>query len=191
METRTGNRVKVPFYKRSKFQDGVFIATLVAVPLISFCVFWLYVNLDTVAMTFQRYNVRTGEYEWYGFERYIEVFRTYVFGLDGAVAEHNAFLNTFRAILINIIIFPLAYISAYAFYKKIPCEKFFRVCFYIPSIISITVLTLLYRYMFHPDFRTREYGVPTNGFEYRLAGRKQRCKVDAHLYIQCLGGVRR
>lgn len=152
METRTGNRVKVPFYKRSKFQDGVFIATLVAVPLISFCVFWLYVNLDTVAMTFQRYNVRTGEYEWYGFERYIEVFRTYVFGLDGAVAEHNAFLNTFRAILINIIIFPLAYISAYAFYKKIPCEKFFRVCFYIPSIISITVLTLLYRYMFHPDF---------------------------------------
>lgn len=152
METRARAGLKVPFYKRTKFRDGVFIATLVAVPLVSFCVFWLYVNVDTVLMTFQRFNVRTGEYEWYGIQRYIEVFRTYVLGLDGAVAEHNAFVNTFRAILINVIIFPLAYISAYAFFKKIPCQKYFRVCFYIPSIISITVLTLLYRYMFHPDF---------------------------------------
>lgn len=143
------NTHKVRFYQKSTFKTNVFIFSLVIIPLLNFLIFWVYVSFDTIALTFQRYNVRTGEYEWFGLTRYGEVFKEYIFGLGGYPEKHAVFLNSLRAIIINLIILPLAYIAAYAFYKKIRFEKYFRVCFYLPSIISITVLTLCFRYMFH------------------------------------------
>ncbi len=50
--------------------------------------------------------------------------------------------------MVNIIIFPLALYTAYAFYKKVYGEKFFRVIFYLPSVISLVALTMSYRSMF-------------------------------------------
>lgn len=136
--------------KKIQWKEKGFIFLLVIVPLVNFALFWVYVNIDTIWMTFQKFNVRNNAYEWIGLERYVNVFKDYVFG--GDVAKRHLFYNSFRAWLINLIIFPLALISAYAFFKKVPWEKYFRVCFYLPSIISITVLTLIFRYMFHPDF---------------------------------------
>lgn len=144
---------KTPFYKKSKFKTNLFVFALVIIPLLNFLVFWLYVSFDTIALTFQRFNVRTGEYEWYGFARYAEVFRDYIFNIGNAYPEkHRIFLNTLNALAINLIILPIAYIAAYAFYKKVPMEKYFRVCFYLPSIISISVLTICFRNLFHADF---------------------------------------
>ena len=86
------------------------------------------------------------------------MFKGYVLGIDKVTGKwftnpnKNIFWNSFRAIIINVIIFPLTIISSYAFYKKIPHEKFFRVCFYMPSLISISVLALMFRNMFSPDF---------------------------------------
>ena len=152
MEKRAGDVSKQPFYQKKKFKDGVFIWALVILPLLNFLVFWVYVNIDTVLMTAQRFNIMKGGYEWIGFERYKEVFREYIFGMDGARAHFNIFLNSLRAIVINAIILPLAYISAFAFFKKIKWQKYFRICFYLPSIISVSMLTLSFRYMFHADF---------------------------------------
>jgi ABC-type glycerol-3-phosphate transport system permease component len=66
----------------------------------------------------------------------------------------NAFKNTFRAIAINCITLPMAIIVAYTFFKKIPFERFFRVAFYLPSMVSIVVLTLAFRYMFNSSEST-------------------------------------
>ena len=146
------NNKQIPFYQKPKFKEGIFLVSLLIIPLINFLVFWVYVNIDTIMMTFQRYNILTGQVEWYGIERYKSMFESYILGKNGHIAEQNVFFNSFNAIGINIIIFPIAITAAYAFYKKIQHEKYFRVCFYLPSLISVVVLATMYRNMFHAEF---------------------------------------
>lgn len=140
----------VSYFHTKKFRETGFLIALVAIPLINFAIFWVYINFSTVVTTFQRYNVATGNYDWIGLDRYKEVFFDYVLGQDKAA--RNTFLNSFKAIGINLVILPLAYVCSYAFYKKIRFQKFFRVLFMLPSMISIVVLTMVFRYMFSFDF---------------------------------------
>lgn len=149
MEAQETN-VKKNYFKSRKTRQAVFLSSLVIIPLINFLVFWLYVNLQTIVLTFQRFNVSTGEYEFIAFDRYVEVFKEYVLG--EVPKSQNVYLNSLRAIVINIIILPIAFVSSYSFYKKIRFQKFFRVLFMFPSIISLVVLTMVYRYMFNGDF---------------------------------------
>lgn len=136
--------------RKSVLYDNLFGLSLVILAVIHFCVFWIYINFDTILMTFQKFNIYTGELEWYGLNNYIRVFQQMVLGKNPSM--QRAFFNSFMAIGINLIILPIAIFSAYAFYKKMPCTTFFSVMFYIPQLISIVVLTMSFRYMFSADF---------------------------------------
>jgi len=129
-----------------KVNKVIFIATLMALPIAHYLVFWLYVNIQTVWLSFQRWNVYTGEYEFYWFTNYITQWKDVYMG--GDVVMHRAFLNGFNVWGINAILIPLAIFVSYTFHKRVPGEKAFRVIFYIPHMISVTTLTLCFRYMF-------------------------------------------
>lgn len=135
---------------KNSWRTNVFIVLMLAYPLLQFLVFWLYANVDTVVLTFSRIDPETGEYALWGVERYKKVFENMILGKD--VAARTMFWNSFRAILINFIILPLAVITAYCFYKKVPGERIFRVLFYMPSMISLVVLTMVYTNMFSAQF---------------------------------------
>ena len=118
---------KLSFFQKPKTKEGLFILALVIIPLIHFVVFWLYVNSSTIVKTFFSYNDSTGAYTWNGIDRYITLFREFVLGInaDGerdlrVLKSFNTFWNSFRAIVINIILYPIVVTAAYAFYKKIP-----------------------------------------------------------------------
>lgn len=143
-------RKKTTKLNKKLVKKHLFLLSLLIIPLINFALFWVYINIDTIIMTFQRFDVPTGSFKWYGFTRYIAVFKEFFLGQEPG--SFNTFLNSLRAIPINIVIFPLAFIVAYAFYKKVPGEKFFRVIFFLPSIISLVVLTMMFRQMFSSDF---------------------------------------
>lgn len=128
----------------------IFIAELIIIPVINFIVFWVYVNFDTILLTFKRFDVPTASYVWRGFDGYISVFKSMILG--GDPGEFNAFVNSFRAILINVIILPVTFVISYSFYKKIRFRKFFQVVFFLPNIISLVVLCMMVRHMFSSDF---------------------------------------
>lgn len=128
----------------------IFILQLIIIPVINFAVFWVYVNFDTILLTLKRFDVPTASYVWRGLEGYVSVFKSMILG--GDPGEFNAFINSFRAILINIVIFPISFIIAYSFYKKIRFRKFFQVVFFLPNIISLVVLCMMVRHMFSSDF---------------------------------------
>ena len=128
----------------------IFIASLIIIPVINFAIFWVYVNFDTILLTFKRFDVPTASYVWRGFDGYISVFKSMILG--GDPGEFNAFINSFRAILINIIILPVSFVIAYSFYKKIRFRKFFQVVFFLPNIISLVFLCMMVRHMFSSDF---------------------------------------
>ena len=128
----------------------IFIAELIIIPVINFIIFWVYVNFDTILLTFKRFDVPTASYVWRGFDGYISVFKSMILG--GDPGEFKAFVNSFRAILINVIILPVTFVISYSFYKKIRFRKFFQVVFFLPNIISRVVLCMMVRHMFSSDF---------------------------------------
>ena len=128
----------------------IFIAELIIIPVINFIIFWVYVNFDTILLTFKRFDVPTASYVWRGLDGYISVFKSMILG--GDPGEFNAFVNSFRAILINVIILPVTFVISYSFYKKIRFRKFFQVVFFLPNIISLVVLCMMVRHMFSSDF---------------------------------------
>ena len=123
----------------------VFICSFLALSLIHFAVFWAYINFDTIRLTFFRVNQYREEI-FAGFDNYKELFKNIFLKEDRAAAR--SFWNSFHAVGINFIILPISVIVAYAFYKKVYGYKFYRVIFYLPSIISIVVLAAAFREMF-------------------------------------------
>ena len=132
--------------KKTNWKRGLFLACLLTLSVSHFLIFWVYMNFETVRLTFFEYNMYN-ELKFIAFERYVDIFEDF-FIKENNQSNLNIFFNTFRAIIINIIIFPLALYTAYAFYKKVYGEKFFRVIFYLPSVISLVALTMAYRSMF-------------------------------------------
>lgn len=128
----------------ARFKRGLLIVAFLFLAIANFLVFWVYINIDTILLTFQNYQ--NGEFEWVGLTNYIETFKQIFMGESPLVK--NGFINSFHALAINFIILPISIVVAYAFYKKVPGTKFYQVVFYIPSIISMIVLTTAFREMF-------------------------------------------
>ncbi len=114
------------------------------------------------------------KYKFVGFQNFIEQFRH----LQVQPAIVNMFKNSFIAIPINIGCLVLAILIGYAFSKHVPGERVYRVIFYLPSMISIVIQTLCYRYMFYYQNAgligpaaavLRALGLNYNGWETSMA----------------------
>ena len=163
-------KVKKP---NKNLKRNLFILSLLIVPLLHFAVFWLYINIETISLAFMEWDFFNNSYKFAGIDNFTEQFRQFK-----ERPEHlNMFINAFRAIPINIACLVLAVIIGYAFSKHIRGEKVFRVIFYLPTMISIVIQTLCYRYMFtyNPGMLQgpaaellRMLGVDYNGWETAL-----------------------
>lgn len=129
----------------AKSKRVIFICSFLALSLIHFAVFWCYINFDTIRLTFFRVN-EYGEETFVWFYNYQKLFKDIILREDKPAA--TAFWNSFHAVAINLIILPIAVIVAYAFYKKVYGYSFYRIIFYLPSVISIVVLAAAFREMF-------------------------------------------
>lgn len=152
---------------------NLFIASLLAVPILHFIVFWLYINIETISLAFMEWDFFSNSYKFAGINNFIEQFRFF----KERPETMNMFINAFRAIPINIACMVLAVIIGYAFSKHIRGEKIFRMIFYLPTMISIVIQTLCYRYMFtyNPGMLQgpaaeflRMIGIDYNGWETAL-----------------------
>jgi ABC-type sugar transport system permease subunit len=161
MERAVENKNRFHFLKTRRFQSRVFIALMLAWPIAHFLVFWVFINGRTLYLTFMKFDYEgniTGNpnsYYWVGLENYINVFKNFFFSeTNGGDANlRRGLINSLTALPLNVaVILPLAFFSAFAFFKKVRLTPFFRVVFYIPSIVSIVILTMLYKYMFDMNF---------------------------------------
>ena len=129
--------------KRKKpinWKRGLFLTALLTLSVSHFLIFWVYMNFETVRLTFFKYNMYN-ELTFVGFERYVKIFKEF-FILEGRQSNLNTFLNTFRAIIINVAIFPLALYTAYTSLVEYLFEKLRRIslpsfCGFIGSCILL------------------------------------------------------
>ncbi|MCI8487836.1 MAG: sugar ABC transporter permease [Clostridia bacterium] len=136
--------------KRNSKSDIVFICVMLSVPVLHFALFWLYINIDTVFLSFQKFDLDTGEWVWFGFGNYKLLWHEFT-KVNSVLPR--AMLNSFSVFLWNdFVIVPVSLFFAYVLYKKVPLGGVFKIIFFLPSIISVVVLTLTFSFMFDASF---------------------------------------
>lgn len=137
--------------KRKTVSEIGFICAMLAWPLIHFCVFWVYVNANTFYLSFHRFNPAYGVYEWVGIDRFADILHGIFVNPDAQII--NFIKNSLTVFpLKNFIMLPLSLVMAFFMSKKMPLSGMFRVIFFLPSILSVVVLALAFKYMFNPTF---------------------------------------
>lgn len=130
--------------KKSAMQKGQtpFIIVMLALPVLQWLVFFLYVNINTILLAFK--DARTGEWSLVNFKDFWEQL-TSPYGEIGI-----AVLNSARYFVLGLIIAMLCMWVAYFFYKKIFGHRFFRIIFYLPAVISSVAMVTAYKSIITP-----------------------------------------
>lgn len=130
--------------KRRRRNEIVFIIGMLIIPVLHFLVFWLYVNIDSILIAFKGVEVHSGQ-AYYTTENFEHVFLL----LQTADSQlWQSIRNTLITwVFTTLFMFPLSIFWAYFIYKRILLGNFFRVMFYIPSIINAVALAAIYHYM--------------------------------------------
>ena len=172
MEKTIDSNVKV-IKKQKNIATTIFVYALIIWPLIHFAIFWIYLNYETVAMSFQKFSVNDGTYKFIGLQNYIDLWKWVVDKNPNDMMTH-AIENSFSILIwVMCVMTPVSMIFGYTIYKKVPCGTFFKVIFFVPNIISSVVMVALFKLMFDPDIGAIGYVldllqmrhvIPPNGY---------------------------
>ena len=114
---------------------------LMAFPVLHFCVFYVYVNANSIAMAFQNVDPVTGEKIWV-LANFAEQFKFLTTGPA---------INMLRVSLLGYVIHLVVGLTTGLLFAYYVCKKrvmsgTFRVLMFLPSIIPAIVLVTIYRY---------------------------------------------
>ena len=126
-------------YRRNQL---MFVWGWLAIPIISWVVFYWYVNFSSFVGAFQ--DITTGEWSFQNFEKVWEsiFYPPPALGRDSLAV---AFGNTVKYFMVEIFVkYPIQLFVCYFLYKQIWGFKFFRYVFYFPAIISGVALINIY-----------------------------------------------
>lgn len=105
-------------------------------------VFFLYPLGRTVAISLNHYS-RTGRATFTGIDQYSRLFDDPAYG--------NALVNSFEIAFIGgCMLFPPAVALAWALQQRIRGEKFFRFVVFAPVVLSVAVVSMMWKFLLHP-----------------------------------------
>ena len=133
--------------KRKKKKDKgatIFFATMMALPIIQFVIFYIVVNFNSILLAFQRYTISDKGYEIIsaGFDNFLQIFHEW----KTTPWLANLIPNSLRYFVLNVgVVMPLSLLFAYYIYKKMRMNGLFKVMLFLPAIICNMVIVLFYR----------------------------------------------
>lgn len=137
---RRNNKDRLITYKASRLI--FFWVTMTIMIIIPFCVWWLYINANTLLLGFKVFDSR-GHWK-YGLENFKWVFAQFETVSEGLGL---GVINTLKFWAWDFfVIFPLTYLTSIFLYKKVAGYKVFKFIFYMPGIISAVVLTSFFKF---------------------------------------------
>lgn len=151
IEVSGGATVVVPanmpkFKMKSKLQpiDIVFICAMLAIPIIMFCVFFIYLNISNIVMAFTPTTDLGFGTEWYSNFQWAwnRIFNP---AMNGGGQLTSGIVNSLILFLKDTLILPFNVVVAYFLYKKVTGYKVFQVIFYLPGIVSGLIMVNSYK----------------------------------------------
>lgn len=122
-------------------QDLIFYIIMLAYPVVQFAIFYVGVNVNSLLMAFQEYNVEQNKYIFLKGSEFFNNFKDVFFELDTKTVFLYAFKNSFIAYFAALIFTTgFSLVFSYYIFKKFPLHGMMKVVLFTPSIISGIVL---------------------------------------------------
>ena len=123
-----------------------FVILMLFYPVAHFLLMWFGVNINSILLTFKTFG--RGQLNWvpisdlfYNYRILFESFKT--------SETQSMFLASGVYFIISCLVtLPIALFFSYFIFKKIVANGFFKIIFYLPSILPLVVLTLVYKFSF-------------------------------------------
>ncbi len=124
--------------RNNSIRKHLFCYGLLAIPIIHFLIFWVYVNAQSFFLAFRNPDTETGFT--------LDNFR-YVISLFTAEKELlNALINTLKYYFVHLFTgFAVAPFFAYCLYKKIAGHKLFSILFMVPMMVSSIIMIAVFK----------------------------------------------
>ena len=132
--------------KKNILKERVFIYSIIAIPLISFVIFYIGINGGSILMAFQLRKIdpvtMQQETEW-TFANFVRLWEDLTRGETSQLLLCTR--NTFIFFLLGQVCFPISFVTSYFLWKKVPLSGVYRILFFIPSILSSVVWSNIYK----------------------------------------------
>lgn len=145
--------------KKTSQKGDLFSALLFLSPtLIIFTAFILFPVIFSLFLSFQKWNMFSGDTTFVGFDNYIAMFQSEEFW---QVLKNTA-IYTIGTVPLNMA---LSLWVAYVLNKKIIGKKFLRTAFFAPVIISPVAAAVIWRWLYDPNFGLINYFIAFLGID--------------------------
>lgn len=150
---------RINYRKRSRL---IFYAVGIALPLLQFCVFYIYANLNSFILAFQQYEAKKGAL---GYNVTFAGFANFATALETLGSNVHMIKNSLIMFVCSTL-FGLTLASFFSFYiyKQYAFGGFFKVILFLPQIVSQVVFALLY-YQMVQDLLPAIFGLKGGLFE--------------------------
>ncbi len=136
----------------------LFVFLMLLYPVAHFCLMWFGVNINSIFLAFKRPNdsgVLTWTLSlWDGKSSWLEAlfynFKTLFMGFSDKT-QYPIYVNSLMYFVISCLItLPISFFFSYFVFKKVAGSAFFKVIFYLPSILPLLILCMAYKYSLSP-----------------------------------------
>ena len=123
-----GKKRKAKGMNSMRMANRIFLISMLILPIIHWCVSWLFVNIQSILMAFQ---LPTGDWSLLNFT----VLKKNLTDPNSDIVL--AIANTLKWFVFqDCFMFPFTIILNYFFYKKMPGYKLYRILLYVPGLLS-------------------------------------------------------
>ncbi len=133
--------------RKKKFFDKklLFYCCGLALPILQYCIFYIYVNFNSFILAFTNYDFYTQETTFAGFSKFQEVFYTF-FESQQSAQLMLSFKNSLITYALNLIVGTGgALIFSYYIYKQRAFSGLYKVILFLPSVIPGVALISMYK----------------------------------------------
>lgn len=117
-----------------------FIWAYLAIPIVNFLVFWVYVNFDALTLAFRNIDFAGGGIEYWTLNNFKEIYKMFTEGGGGQNMAMYGW-NTLKYWLLSTVwAIPHSILLTYAFHKKMRGYQIYRIILYLPSLIAAVAL---------------------------------------------------
>ena len=129
---------------RSK-RRTLFFASMVAVPILLFIVFYCIVNIDSIFLAFKTYTLDTEKVQYIEKFVWFDNFKS-IFEMLAYEENIRMVTNSLLLWLVKLVVgLSVSVIFSYYIYKKCWGSSFFRIILFLPNVISGLVMVYLFR----------------------------------------------
>ena len=132
--------------RKKKFKVGrrgalFFYIAVLAFPVAQFCVFYIGVNFNSILLAFRNYDALSSTFSWAGTANFSRFISRLAVGSPLRFAVKNSLILYGAGLLIGL---PLSLLFSYYIYKKARGYNLMRIFLFLPSILSIVVMTIIF-----------------------------------------------